>query len=298
MATRTRNLSSLNAIRTFDAVARHRSFTLGAEELGVTQSAVSHQMRKLEEDLDTSLFDRKGRALVLTPAGETLWAAVHDGLTTIARAIDMVRANRLNRPFGLHVRPHFALKWLAPRLVRLWERHPNFDLRLQHSVLPADFHDRSIDLAIEWLHADDIKAGASLLLQGNLTPACHPSLLQQREGVIEPSDLVDFALLHEADEESWRAWLAAASVPDLMAARNHYYDDANVRHEAAIRGEGMALVCPSLAQEEIATGVLVCPFDIHLDSYAYYIVSPPHSVESLAARTVKTWLLDEVRKDA
>ena len=292
----TRYIASLNALKTFEAVARHQSFTQGAEELGVTQSAASHQIRKLEEDLGASLFDRKGHRLSLTPAGEVLQSAVREGLTTIARAVDLVRSNKINRPFGLHVRPHFALKWLAPRLVRLWEKHPGFDLRLQHSNLPADFSDRAIDLAIEWLHADDVKANANLLLEGKLTPACHPSLLAGRSRAIEPEDLEDFALLHEADTQSWRAWLASAGAPDLTAQRNHFFDDTNVRQEAATRGEGFALVCPELIKDEAAAGSLVCPFDIHLDTYAYYVVTPQHSVESSSARIVKKWLLEEARK--
>ena len=294
----TRDLASLNALKTFESVARHLSFTRGAEELGVTQSAASHQIRKLEEELGISLFDRKGGNLSLTEAGEQLRRSVQEGLTVIARGLDMLRAQRVQRPFGLHVRPHFALKWLAPRLVRLWQTHPGLDLRLQHSNLPADFSDRSIDLAIEWCHHENLKPEATLLLEGDLTPACSPRLLAAGQTRLKPKDLSAFPLLHEADEESWQAWLAGAGVSDLSATRNHYYDDTNVRQEAALRGEGFALVCPALVAEEVAAGTLVCPFDFRLQSYSYYVVTPQHAVESSAQRRVKGWLLAEAGRGA
>ena len=290
----TRQLRSLNALKTFEAVARHGSFTRGAEELGVTQSAASHQVRRLEDDLGTSLFDRRGGQLTLTPAGKLLRSGVQDGFAMIGRAVDSVRANKAGRPFGLQVRPHFALKWLAPRLVRLWQKLPGFDLRLHHSNFPADFSDRSLDLAIEWLHEAAAKPNATLLLPGRLTPACHPDLA--RGGPLAPRDLEAFPLLHEADEGSWQDWLAAAGVPDLKADRNHYYDDTNVRQEAATKGEGFALVCPALVEEELAAGLLVCPFDIHLETYAYYVVVPNHSVDSPATRMVRRWLIEESKR--
>ncbi|MCP4327033.1 MAG: LysR family transcriptional regulator [Alphaproteobacteria bacterium] len=282
----------LNGLRAFEAVARHLNFTRAAEELGVTQSAVSHQIRNLEDIVGVALFQRAGGHLTLTQAGEALLPGISEAFVAIQRAIGSLEAAREGRPLGLITRAHFALKWLAPRLVRLWERYPGFDLRLQHSNFPADFSRSDIDLSIEWRRKDDVDHRARSLVEGNLTPACSPAVLREHEQPLAPSDLKDFALLHEADETAWREWLVLAGVGNLTANRNHYYDDTNVRQEAAIAGEGFSLVCPELVESDVQDGRLLCPFDLHLPSYAYFLVTPDHPV-SLQARRFIAWLLEE-----
>jgi LysR family glycine cleavage system transcriptional activator len=285
-------LPPLNGLRAFEAVARHLNFTRAAEELNVTQSAVSHQIRNLEAFLGTDLFTRAGGKLSLTADGAALLPDISEAFTAIQRAAASLKAASGERPLCLVTRPHFASRWLAPRLARLWQRHPGFDLRIRHSNHSVDLTNGQIDLAIEWRRKDAVDSTAQLLVEGDLVPACSPKLLKGDAPVGQPADLAAHALLHGEDARAWRDWLALAGVPDLIARRNHVFDDTNVRQEAAIAGEGFSLVCPHLIADDIAAGRLVCPFDIRLDAYAYFLLIPkrPPGPQS---RKFAAWLLDE-----
>ena len=286
----------LNGLRAFEAAARHRSFTQAARELNVTQSAVSHQIRKLEEYLGVTLFLREGNELSLTHEAQELYPDIREAFLLIGRGVEGVRSDRLKRPFGLSVRSHFALKWLAPRLARFWALYPGFDMRLFHSNGPADFAGSQIDLAVEWLPREAEQPHMRLLVEGRLTPACSPDLLASNP-VSGPEDLQAHCLLHETDQLSWQQWLNLAGVPGLQPLRNHYYDDTNVRQQAAMEGQGFALVCPSLAADDIRNNRLVCPLPVHLETYNYYLVSPPSGRLNQSARKFANWLLEEARGD-
>ena len=286
-------LPPLNGLRAFEAVARHLNFTRAAVELNVTQSAVSHQIRNLEAFLGTALFTRAGGKLALTAAGEALLPDISEAFTAIQRAAASLKAANGGRPLCLVTRPHFASRWLAPRLTRLWQRHPGFDLRIRHSNHPTDPTDGEIDLAIEWRRKDAVDAAtARLLVEGDLVPACSPALVNGDFPVKQPADLAGHALLHGDDAQAWRDWFALAGVAGLTARRNHVFDDTNVRQEAAIAGEGFSLVCPHLIGDDIAAGRLVCPFDIRLDAYAYFLLTPKRS-PGPQTRKFTAWLLDE-----
>jgi len=288
----------LNGLRAFEAVARHKSFTRAAGELNVSQSAVSHQVRGLESALNLRLLSREGRTVELTREGRLLFADLSDSLARIRRAVANLEAVRRATPLGVSVRPHFAMKWLAPRLSRFWQRHPGFDLRFYHTNELADFADAQLHVAIEWRHLSEVSADARMLVPGNLTPACGPALLESANGPRKPEDLRRHALLHERDERSWLEWLAVAGVPGLEPARMAFYEDTNVRQQAAKEGEGFALVCPELVADEIAAGQLVCPFDIRLETYSYYVLAPQDRLEIPNVRKFVAWLANEARPGA
>ena len=287
-------LPPLNGLRAFEAVARHKSFTRAAGELNVSQSAVSHQVRGLENALNLRLLSRDGRSIELTREGRLLFQDLSESLARIRRAVANLEAVRRATPLGVSVRPHFAMKWLAPRLSHFWQRHPGFDLRFYHSNDPADFADAQLHVAIEWRHLSEVSAEARLLVPGNLTPACGPGLISKGKGLREPADLARHALLHEADERSWSEWLAAAGVPGLQPARMAFYEDTNVRQQAAKEGEGVALVCPELVADEVVAGELVCPFDIRLETYSYYLLAPADRLEIPNVRKFVSWLIEEI----
>ncbi len=291
-------LPPLNALRAFEAVARHKSFTRAAGELSVSQSAVSHQVRGLESALNLRLLSREGRSVELTREGRLLFADLSDSLARIRRALANLEAVRRATPLGVSVRPHFAMKWLAPRLSRFWQRHPGFDLRFYHTNEMADFTDAQLHVAVEWRHLSEVSADARLLIPGNLTPACGPALLTGGNRPRKPEDLRRHALLHESDERSWLEWLAAAGVPGLQPARQAFYEDTNVRQQAAKEGEGFALVCPELVADEIAAGRLVCPFDIRLETFSYYLLVPPDRFEIPNVRKFVAWLANEAQPGA
>lgn len=284
----------LNGIRAFEAVARHRSFTRAAKELNVTQSAISHQVRKLEQHLGVPLFYREGNELTLTTEGLNLFPDVHEAFTLIRRSVETLQQDISKRPIGLWLRSHFALKWLAPRLVDFWAKFPGFDLRLMHSNESADFANPAIDLSIEWLHKDGLRENAHLLIEGRMTPACSPARLEKGPPVKEPGDLCRHTLLHGAGTTTWRQWLETAGVPDLKPLSNQFFDDTNVRHQAAIEGQGFTLVCLALAQDDIESGRLVCPLDIGLENYNYFIVYPTGGQQSKATKTFSNWLHSQV----
>ena len=282
-------LPPLKSLQAFEAAARIGSFTQAARELNVTQSAISHQIRNLESFFGVPLFTRDGAGPVLTREGRQLFRGVTEAFALLEHSVADLKSAQIGIPVGLLVRPHFAMKWLAPRLVDFWRHHPGFDLRFQHSDQPADFSDASLHVSIEWCHRDSVSENARLLLGGDLTPACHPSLGE----LSDPADLAGHTLLHERDETSWRAWLDLAGVPDLEPARKEFYEDTNVRQQAAIEGEGFALVCPTLVEDDLAAGRLTCPFDLRLETYGYYLVVPPDRLRVAHVRTFVDWILEQ-----
>lgn len=286
-------LPSLNSLRAFEAAARHRSFTLAAEEIGVSQPAISSQIRNLEDFLGAQLFVRSAHALELTPVGQVLFGDLSRGLELLRRAVAAARTEIAGMPLGILLKPHFGMKWLAPRLPQFTEAHPNLKLRFVHSNEAADLSDIQIHLSVEFRRFDEIDPDCILLLDGNLTPACSPRLLEGDGAITQPGDLARHTLLHESRERTWPEWLAAAGVPGLAPANSEFYDDTNVRQEAAIRGEGVALVCPSLVADDIAARRLVCPLDLSLDTHAYYLRVSPQRRALPNVRVFVDWLLQQ-----
>ena len=290
-------LAPLNGLRAFEAVARHESFTRAAQELAVSQSAVSHQIRNLEGFLRTRLFERSGLTLALTQEGQTLYAGLRQAFALIRQSVADVQAEVEASPLGISLKPHFALKWLAPRLARFWQVNPGLDLRFFHTNQPADFADPQVHVSIEWRHGEAAGPECILLVEGALTPACHPALLAGPRALRTPADLGHHTLLHETDDKSWLEWLAKAGEPGLDPAHKQFYEDTNVRQQAAIEGQGVALVCPRLAADDLAAGRLACPFDIRLDSYSYYLVVPPNRLDVPNVRKFVNWLMREREAD-
>ena len=290
----------LKSLHSFEAAARHESASRAAAELGVTQSAVSHQIRNLENHLQLPLFHRQGGRLQLTAEGSKLYQDLSEAFALIARSLEDLHQQQGRGALGISLRPHFALKWLAPRLPDFWRRHPGFDLRFHHSNA-LDFTDPAIQIAIEWCHESKVPEGAQKLVAGDLTPACSPSLLAGRSGdpaSLSPSLLEEAVLLHESNETAWRAWLALAGVGKLHPARNEFHEDTNVRQQLAIAGGGFALVCPTLVADDVAAGRLVLPFAPRLTSYAYYLVIPRSRREERRVRNFASWILNQAGEKA
>ncbi|WP_282606844.1 LysR substrate-binding domain-containing protein [Pelagibius sp. Alg239-R121] len=286
-------LPPLNALRAFEAVARHQSFQKAAEELSVTSSAVSHQLRNLEDFMNADLLERNSKKFGLTPEGQILFDYLSQAFSLIRQGAADVAARTTASPLGVSLRSHFAARWLGPRMSRLWRKLPGLDVRFFHHNGPADFGNPNIHVAIEWLHVSEVPTHARLLWPGDLSPACSPDILKGEMTVTKPSDLAKHKLLHENDERSWQEWLTAAGEPNLWAGGKLFFEDSNVRHSAAIAGEGFALVCPSLIEDDLNSGQLVCPFDARLDSYAYYIIAPANRMKIPAVKKFVTWILNE-----
>lgn len=286
-------LPPLNGLHAFEVVARKKSFALAAKELGVTASAVSHQVRNLEQFLGVELLWRSGADISMTEEGRTLCDYLGPAFSLIREGSAGVAARTGAVPLGVSLRPHFATRWLGRRMGKLWRKLPGLDIRFLHSNDPADFSDPTIHLSIEWLHVDAVPDHARLVWAGNLTPACSPELVKGSSKLEAPADLANHKLLHEIDERSWREWLAMTGCESLQSAGKLFYQDTNVRHRAVLAGEGVALVCPTLIEDDLRDGLLVRPFDAVLDTYAYYLVVPPGRLEIPAVKPFVDWLLEE-----
>ncbi|MEM7294470.1 MAG: LysR family transcriptional regulator, partial [Pseudomonadota bacterium] len=181
-------LPPLNGLRAFEAVARHLSITGAAQELHVTQSAVSHQVRNLERTLGVSLLNRFGPRLELTVEGRSLCEELSGGFAQIKRGVGKLMMARDANGIGVLVRPHFAMNWLSPRIPAFSKLHPDLNLHFYHANAAADFNDPNIHASIEWRHRSTVNSDMVMLLAGELTPACQPGLLEQCP-LDEPRDL-------------------------------------------------------------------------------------------------------------
>ncbi|MEE8188517.1 MAG: transcriptional regulator GcvA [Kiloniellales bacterium] len=293
-----RRLPPLNALRAFEAGARHLSFTKAAEELFVTQAAVSHQVKALEEDLGVSLFRRMTRKLALTEEGRALLPVAGEALDAIAEAAEALRGQGGGRGLTLSLAPTFGVKWLAQRLGRFWALHPEIELRLHHSIQLVDFARDEVDAAVRWGGGVWPGVEAVYLMRAGLVPVCSPALLAEPHPLKEPADLRHHSLLHARDYIEWAQWLALAGAQEVDARRGPMIDDPSVVHQAAIDGQGVALGLASLIRKDLEAGLLVQPFDIDLDAdNAYYLVAPPRNFEKPNVQAFRDFLLAELKAD-
>src|SRR5690606_10118629 len=255
-------LPPLNALRAFEAGARHLSFTKAAEELHVTQAAVSHQVKALEEHLGYTLFKRMTRKLALTDQGRSLFPVVSEAFLRIAETADNLRSAGESRTLTVSVTPSFGAKWLVYRLPRFWQKHPEIDLRVHHSIQCADLRYDDVDVAIRFGHGGWDGLASEFMLRVDYTPVCSPALLEGKHPIRRPADLRHHTLLHEDDYDGWTQWLAVAGVNDIDPRRGPVMDDATVIMQTVMDGGGVALGKPSMLGRDLAAGTLVMPFDI------------------------------------
>lgn len=293
-----RKLPPLNAVRAFEAAARHLSFTRAADELHVTQAAISHQVKTLERWCGVPLFRRVHRGIVLTEAGQAYLKATRDLLDGLADASERLRADDLAGTLVVSVLPSFATRWLVHRLGRFHRRHPALTVRIQASAARTDFDREDVDLAIRHGRPPWPGLRYDLLMREAVFPACAPTLLGGDPPLREPADLAGHTLLHDevnpGSEIAWRDWLRIAGVHGIDVERGIHFSDGSMALQAAVQGEGVVLTRTVLAAEELAAGRLVRPFPLAVPGhYSYYLVYP----ESRAARprvaAFRSWLMEE-----
>ena len=286
-------LPSLNALRAFEAAARHGSLTRAAAELHVTHAAISHQVRALEAELGAPLLRRVGRTVAATAAGRELEAVLGEAFARIARAVERARRDDRAGILTLSVEPAFAARWLVLRLGRFSGLHPEIDLRLAPSATLVDFARDEVDLAIRHGRGPWPGLTATRLMAAPAFPVGSPALLAAG-APRTPADLARFTLIHEDDERDWRAWGTAAGVPELEVGRGPRCDDASLALAAAVAGQGVALTDAALAAAELADGRLVRLFELEIArEQAYWLVHPPEATERAKVRAFRDWLLAE-----
>ena len=298
----TRRLPSLNALRAFEAAARHLSFTKAAEELHVTQAAISHQVKTLEEQLALPLFRRLNRRLLLTDAGQTYVSSLTEAFDGIAEATERATAQRGGGSLRISTLPSMAAKWLLPRLSRFRARHPEIDVFVSASHGLADFRRDDLHLAIRYGKGNYPGLEAVHLMDDEIFVVCSPQLMASGPPLSNPADLRRHTLLHdisvEADRRDWRVWLERAGETGVDPERGPGFSDSNLILEAVMAGEGVALTRRSLAAGDLAAGRLVIPFGpIRPASNRYYIAYPRANAEIPKVRRFTDWLHEEVAAD-
>jgi LysR family transcriptional regulator, glycine cleavage system transcriptional activator len=295
-----RRLPPLNALKAFEAAARAESFTRAADELNVTQAAVSHQVKALEGTLGIRLFNRERQRLALTEAGREYLIVVRDALDRIAVGTARLVQRQSAGVLTISASPDFAAKWLVHRIGRFAESHPDIDLRVLATAHHVDFAREDVDLAIR--HGDGKWPGLDVvrLCSERLFPVCSPKLLSGRNRIAGAADLLKFPLLRLEDWTTWARWFEAAGLADAVSlAHGPVLNRASMLIDAAAEGQGIALARTALAARDIIGGRLVQPIEVSLRvANTYWIVCPKATSGMPKIATCRKWLLTEATEDA
>ena len=287
----TRRLPPLAALRAFEAAARHLSFRLAAEELSVTPTAVSHQIRQLESLLGIALFERQARSVVLTPEGRLLFPALREGFDLMTAALAPLMGPKRRRILTVSATPAFVARLLVPRLAEFQAAHPELDLRLHASTQPVDFATQQIDAAIRYGQGPYRGLRHEPLLRTGFAPMCSPALKLRK-----PADLARHPLLHFQwqptfrEPPDWTAWRRAAGLRNLDVGRGITFTDETHAIDAAIAGQGVGLLNTALVADALARGTLVTPLGPTLEGLHYQLVYPPAAEGDPALAALREWL--------
>ena len=291
-------LPSLNGLRAFEASARHLSFTLAASELNVTQTAISHQIKRLEDEIGIKLFVRRNRTLALTPAAKDYLPGVRAAFQDLRLATERLMRKEDDHVLSISTIASLAAKWLLPRLSSFQHLHPEIDVRINTSPVLVDFIRDDIDAAIRYGSGHWPGLRADWLMADELFPVCSPVLLNGDKPLRTPDDLKDHVLLHsDGFKEDWRLWSTAAGVK-VDLSRNHAlsFDLAFMTVQAAIDGLGVAIARRPYVQDDIAKGRLVVPFSMTLPAEAgFYFVSPESTANTPKIFAFREWLFDSIK---
>jgi len=277
-----RKIPPLNALKAFEAAARHCSFTRAAEELNVTQAAVSQQVKLLEARLDVELFQRKPHGLMLTDAGQHYLPRLTQAFELISSGTSSIHQDRSYQRLTIRTSSSFASQWLVPRIEDYSQEHPHVDLRISAQDNDPQFFLEDADLEIRHDHRCPDGMDGFLLLKEKVMPVCSPRLLHGKQPIREPADLLAHRLLHiNYYPEDWPNWFRLAGLPDADCHRGHRFDQSVLTMQAAISGQGVALGRSPIVANAIMNGLLVAPFEQHIVAdggyWVYYPASRPLS---------------------
>jgi LysR family glycine cleavage system transcriptional activator len=294
------SLPPLNALRAFEAAARHLSFKKAAQELHVTPAAVGHQVKALEDYLGLRLFRRLNRALRLTEAGQACLPALTDGFNRLAQAVERAQGYDRRGVLTVSVAPTLAIKWLVPRLARFQALHPEITVRLETTMAIVDMVRDGIDLGIRFSSAAPPGLRGERLFGEEVIPVCAPSLLTAPHPLRRPDDLRHHTLIHLEGETTdrswpdWQRWLRSAGVADADPGSGPRFTQTITAAQAAMDGLGVALIGRTCILDDLAAGRLVQPFDPGFPTdYAYLVVSPEAQFDQPKVAAFRDWLAAE-----
>jgi LysR family glycine cleavage system transcriptional activator len=293
-----RRLPPLNALRAFEAAARHMSFSKAADELHVTPAAISHQVKALEDVLGVTLFRRLVRSLALTDAGRTYLPNLTRGLDHIARATEQLRGRGLAGRLTLSVMPSFAMRWLVPLLPDFHAAFPDIDLVVRAEPRKVDFDTEDVDAAIRYGPATHPGLRADLLMREEIFPVCSPALVQGPRAIRTLADVRHHPLIHDFDASAaeswfhWETWIREHGLGDVDPTRGLRFSDSSLMLEAATLGLGVALGRSAIMGDLLASGRLVRPVaEAHDADHAYWIVSPERLADEPKVAALRDWLI-------
>jgi LysR family transcriptional regulator of beta-lactamase len=279
----------LNALRAFEASARHLSFTRAAVELFVTPAAVSHQVKSLEAQLNVTLFKRLPRGLMLTSEGETLLPVLRESFDRIAETLERFEGGHYRDVLTVGAVGTFAVGWLLPRLADFQEKHPFIDLRLSTNNNRVDVAAEGLDYAIRFGAGAWHGIEALRLIEAPLSVLCIPELARQLNS---PEDLLKQTLLRSYRTDEWPEWFLACGLPPNTApTRNIVFDSSLAMMEAALQGAGIALAPPLMFSRQLAAGAIEQPFAIGITTGSYWLTRLQSRPETAAMAAFKEWLL-------
>jgi LysR family transcriptional regulator, glycine cleavage system transcriptional activator len=290
-----RRFPPLNALPSFEAVARHLSFSRAADELRVTHGAVSRAVRNLEDHLGVQLMIRATRSVRLTPIGASFAAEIRDVLEHLAAATSAA-AGQSSGVVSVSTIDSFAAGWLMPRLFRFRRTHGDIDVRVATSERLADFVSDGIDIAIRCGGGQYPGLSAELLMKEDHFPVCSQKLLRGRYPLRRPADLARHTLLHDVFTVDWAIWLHSAGIDNVDPHSGPTFLSSDHAIQAAVRGEGVVLGRSALVADDLAAGRLVRPFELSLPAgFAYYVVYPQRALQRPSVKAFRDWLMAEAR---
>lgn len=290
-----RRFPSMSALRAFEAAARHQSFKQAAVELGVTPTAISHQVRALEEFVGEKLFERGTRQVVLTTDAQALYLVLRHGFDSFAQAIDLFLDARKRAIVTISATTAFTAKWLVPRVSRFQAMNPDIDLRLHASDDPVDFSASGVDLAIRYGRGPYPGLGTVPMLADQFAPTVNPKL-----GVRSPEDLRRVPLIHfdwrhsDPAHPTWSTWFRAAGIAEIEPASILRFSDESHAIQATVAGQGVALLSLTLVHDELSSGLLERPFGPIVDGLVYHLIEPSGWTPVAPVTAAKDWLMAEV----
>jgi LysR family glycine cleavage system transcriptional activator len=286
-----RHLPALSGLRAFEAAARHLSFKRAAQELHVTPTAISHQIRQLEAAIGVPLFERRTRQVLLTAEGQVLLPVLRDGFDSFARVIDGLKRRQRRTTVTLSATPAFTAKWLVPRIADFRKARPDIDLTLLATLEVVDLNSGAADLALRYGRGPYPDLIAEPLAIDRFAPVASPRL-----GLEKPDDLRAATLLHydwyrtDPRTPTWRRWLKVAGIDGIDARAGLRFSDEAHAIQAAVAGTGVALHSLLLVSEELATGTLVVPFGPEIEGFTLHLARGPGRPLTEAIEATQAWL--------
>lgn len=297
-----RSLPPLSELRAFDAAARHLSFTKAADELGVTPTAISHQIRLLEQYCGQALFRRRPRPLALTETGRRLFSVVRDGLDSFSSAFAAVRVEIDQRPLKVSATNAFASRWLVPRLVDWSRSHPGYALEIIGTDDVLDLWSGEVDVSIRYAHRPPAGLVVHELFRDRFFPICSPSMLSDVQPILRPSDLLRHKLIHciwpawNHEAPTWRRWSLMAQgfdpdFPEMRETGSMNFREELHAIEAVIAGQGISILSDIVVARELESGLLVKALDLAIPGLGFYLVHIPGHPRQAVIDAYRSWMM-------